>query len=169
MTYIIGIDPGLKGGLAFLEGGKFYSCHPMPTNNKGVDTERLNAIIINYVLDTWGDVFVKHPTAYIEKQHTRGNQGGNFTIGTNYGRILAVLELLSIPYVEVNPQEWQAAMLTGWSADTKEAAILYCQNLGWAVPTRSNRADSPLNDGISDALVIAAYGAELARIEAMKI
>lgn len=166
MTYIIGIDPGIKGGVGVLDTYEnlfVYDKFSMPLNRPRIDTTGLSRRL---------EFFGGSGIAYVEKQHVRGNQGGNFTIGVNYGRILAVLEMLHIPYTEVDPKTWQSRMLAAelyqCNGDTKEAAIMYCHNQGWNVPRRSGRSDSPFNDGISDALVIAAYGTELARQEAMR-
>ena len=165
MKYIIGIDPGLKGGVGILKDGELYNYFAMPTDGNRIDTHELFISLNPYTYSVL-------PTAYIEKQQTRGNQGGNLTIGENSGRIKAVLEMLGIDYVEVDPKTWQRRMMAEElyqrGDDTKQAALLYCQNRAWQVPARSNRADSPFNDGISDALVIAAYGAELARVEDMR-
>lgn len=163
---ILGIDPGQKGGLAIFDNGRYYDATPMPLekNGKYVDVA---------VLRNWLAPEKETLIAYIEEQHTRGNQGGNFTIGRNYGRIEAVLELLAIPHDRVRPTVWQNCMLSAekhlCNGNTKEAAIMYCENQGYPVPMTSNRKDASPHDGVADALCIAAYGCELVRVEAMVI
>ena len=169
---IIGIDPGQKGGVAILDSGRYIDAYPLPLQpamdgrrEKYIDSLSLHESLVSY-----------SPTitcAYIEVQHVQGRQGGNLTIGANYGRLFAVLETLSIPYKAVNPRDWQGRMLQKQmylvGGDTKLASIQYCIDRGYPVPMTSNRKNARPHDGVSDALCIAAYGWELARIEGMII
>ena len=148
----LGIDPGKSGGIAIFQNGELLGCERMPLASGTIDVSALQQIIIEN----------RAESAVIEKQHTRGGQGGNLTIGANYGRILAVLELCGVPYREVHPSKWTAKIrqwlandLIPVSKDKKALSATYCQHMGYDVPVlRSGR----LHDGCTDAVCIGKYG-----------
>lgn len=145
---ILGIDPGKKGGLAFYfpHDKTFVETVKMPITKDGkVDVLQIqDKIILNQV-----------SVAYIEKQHTRGNQKGNMVIGSNYGRLTAVLDLCGVMYAEVTPKEWQNAV--GLNGD-KAQTIEWCINRGYSVPMTSKNKNARHHDGVADAMAIALAG-----------
>lgn len=150
---IIGIDPGLKGGLALMaDDGKPVDAITMPRDGRSVDVCALQDAFIR-----WG-AHSGNIRAVVERQQVRARQAGNMTIGANYGRILATLDLCGIEYEEVRPQDWQAAILP--DGDTKAAALLHCQVSGYPVPMTSNRKNARPHDGVADAWGIAEFGVD---------
>ncbi len=155
---ILGIDPGKKGGLALLNAttGTIDLAVNMPINAAGmVDVCKVQQLIIE------NDAHL----AYIETQQTRGRQQGNLIIGTNYGRLTAVLELCGVTVVEVSPHEWQKALsLNG----DKNEHIQWCENNWHYVPFTSYKKDgtptakATRHDGIADAICIAVAGCRIA-------
>jgi crossover junction endodeoxyribonuclease RuvC len=144
---ILGIDPGLTGGLALLCGDALLAvAMPVLTlNGKGeIDLAGLRAI-----LEQWA------PThAWIEQQQAMPRQGvsSSFRTGQNYGDLRGFLVASLIPFATIRPAAWKKAM--GVPAD-KAAAI--------AIATRTFPASSHLwarkkDDGIAEAALIAAYG-----------
>lgn len=93
----LGIDPGLSGGIVFLNENEVHSTK-MPTTDK----------------DIW-DLFNTHREisfAIIEKVHSMPGQGvvSMFKFGMIYGKLLMALTALEIPFEEVTPQKWQKAL-----------------------------------------------------------
>lgn len=103
--------------------------------------------------------------ALIEAQQVRGRQRGGLRIGTNFGRLTAVLDLCGVAWHTVTPQAWQRAMLPAGFADTKTASVTRCRELGLPVPPTSARRDARPHDGVADANLIAYYGEGQARRE----
>ena len=94
----IGIDPGLKGGIAFIYNAT-YAVTPTPSTVQ----EMANTLI------AIKDIAPNTPTyCCIEAVHSMpGNSGRSmFTFGTNYGQWLGILATLKIPYVQVTPSKW---------------------------------------------------------------
>lgn len=106
MKTIIGIDPGVNGGIAWIQDGK-------PCVEKMPDT----------LMDLWEllrdiqcakVIFpnVADCKAYIECVHSSPQMGvkSAFTFGQGYGRLEMALTAAGIPFERVRPQEWQKAM-----------------------------------------------------------
>jgi Holliday junction resolvasome RuvABC endonuclease subunit len=143
---ILGIDPGKKGGLAFYApNSDSVKAYKMPLYKGMVDVLAIQDLIISH----------QASAAYIEKQQTRGNQSGNMTIGSNYGRLTAVLDLCGVRFMELRPQQWQKKL--GLDGD-KLNTILWCDANYYHVPMTSNRRDARPHDGCSDAIAIAVAG-----------
>ena len=100
MIYV-GIDPGVTGGLAWVDsGGGEMEASALPKTET----------------DIWW-LFHALPTApqrycLIEKVHSMPAQGvaSSFKFGRNYGFLRGLLVALKIPFDEVIPQRWQKAM-----------------------------------------------------------
>lgn len=100
--YILGIDPGEKGGFAFKD-----------TSNSEMTVFEFSKMTHKEIADTlkfyacFDDVY-----CIIEKVHAAPGQGvvSMFTFGKNYGFWLGVLTAAGIPFEEVTPQTWQAGM-----------------------------------------------------------
>lgn len=93
---ILGIDPGVNGGMAL------------------IDTEKLNSKVFSFSDKTEVDIAiafaeVKCALAFIEKVHSAPGQGvkSMFTFGQSYGFLRGLLVANKIPFWEITPQEWQ--------------------------------------------------------------
>ena len=147
---IMGIDPGLSGG-CFLIGDTGTFCRPF---------FGLNSVLLIHPIQIFITEF-QPEHVYIEKPFLNGLEGGQsaMTIGSNYGRLTALLDLNNIPYTEVPPKVWQRAMgVLGGSRDaTKKLAL----NLALTHFTESTfilgKARKP-HSGLVDAACIALYG-----------
>lgn len=96
-----GIDPGVGGGMAFIDAtGEAVVAMKLKDA-----TERDIALW----LSRWN---VDQTCAVIEKVSSSPQMGvvSAFTFGRSYGFLRGVLSALAIPYVEVRPQAWQKAM-----------------------------------------------------------
>lgn len=146
MATIIGIDPGLKGGVCLIsDAGAFY-CYEMPVNKDGIDARALRQIIAQH----------NNCIAYVEHAQAMPKQGvvGVFTYGVGFGKILATLEICGIETKLVRPAVWKKAM--GLPKE-KEAAVAMAERLNPLGVFRTERGR--LLDGKAEALLIAVYGA----------
>lgn len=113
---ILGVDPGIKGAWALLdERGHLGEADHFPI---GADDE-IDAAELKLVWEENGPI--EH--AYVERVGTMGSfkngrrQGiaGMFAFGRRYGTVLAVLQVMGIPYTLIEPRVWKGA--TGVSSD----------------------------------------------------
>jgi len=120
---ILGVDPGTKGSLAFLnEKGELLACYRVPTydhvmsdgkKRKRVDGAKVAAII-------------KHEaptTAFIEDVHSCPKDGhvGAFAFGRTVGSLTGVLAALGVPTHAVGILAWKRAMRVTSNKGTAKA------------------------------------------------
>lgn len=161
---VIGIDPGKYGGIVFMDMGKNCKTFPLPLTGNRIDVGSLQELIYETGLhdvsfwDRAAGGNVEWAIAYVEIQQVRHGNMGNLLIGENYGRILAVLELMDITIRLVRSQDWKKAMFPGQkTAGNKDISIQYCLDAGYELPTLRPKGKK-LHDGIADAVCIALYG-----------
>ena len=97
--YILGIDPGLKGACALLSlDGTEIDWFKIPTRIEVPGTQKrlVDAKALLEYLDNF-DIL----TCYIEKQEYQ-----NAKLIANYGICVAVLDILQIPFLAINPASW---------------------------------------------------------------
>lgn len=108
----IGIDPGLKGGISIIdsETNNLFISKEMPLNedNKSINCKEIFQELCFYWHRQQGDVIC---FCVIEQLQTMPGQNVKATSSSavNYGKLLAILELLEIPYQEVHPLKWKKA------------------------------------------------------------
>ena len=95
---IIGIDPGVGGGIAVIEDGVLTHSIAMPK------TEHDICDFIRQHQDA--------DAAVIESVHSMPKQGveSTFTFGQNYGFLRGVLVACKISFVDCTPGKWQGAL-----------------------------------------------------------
>jgi crossover junction endodeoxyribonuclease RuvC len=149
---ILGIDPGLSGGLALLHSGAIIQAAAMPVvkvAGKGeIDLARLGAL-----LRDWAP---SH--AWVEQQQSMPRQGvaSSFRTGQNYGALLGFLQASGVPVTVARPAVWKRAM--GVPSD-KAAAVAIASRL---LPSSSHWWPRRGDDGIAEAALLAAYGSRQA-------
>jgi crossover junction endodeoxyribonuclease RuvC len=152
---VIGIDPGAKGGIAFILPSPHTRDHSiaMPMAGKDVDAGRLAALLRGA---TTGSTLA---IAYLEKVHAMPKQGvsSSFKFGESYGVVKGVLGAISLPYQLVTPQKWKKVVLEG-TDKSKEAAIDFCRRMYPEVNLLATERSRKPHSGIADALCIAHYG-----------
>lgn len=160
---VLGIDPGLDGGLAFL-GPPGALLHITPTlKAKGsarrtFDTHAMVALLKARPLDLVVLEAVQAAPVHGRRQGTTSM----FRFGQGYGLWLGMLAALEIPHQLVTPQTWKAAILAGTAKD-KQAAIEFVQRRHPTLDLRATtRARNP-HDGLADAVCLAEYGCRLLR------
>lgn len=119
---IVGIDPGLTGAIAWIDGADAH-VFDMPVREywkrKRVDPARLRDLLP-----------ASASLVVVEQVNAQPSFGaaGSFSFGMTYGAILAVCDLLRLPTCLVRPQEWKKTVLP--SADhSKAAAVDYVHSL----------------------------------------
>lgn len=107
---IIGIDPGVSGGIVVWRSPGEYVVYPMPTTACKILKifERAQPSVI----------YVEKLTGFVAGSITPSHQV--FKMGINYGKILAACELTTADLIEVHPIIWQKDVAPG-AIDYKRA------------------------------------------------
>lgn len=170
MLITLGIDPGLRGGLAALdESGAVLLAERMPTRTVGRAVEltdgdavrRLIAALRGQAPSLYVRVFVERCSA----RPTDG-RGGAFLFGAQYGVVLDAVAGLG--HVElVTPAQWRQALgveavakglpRAEARAAAKAGALAYVRARWPGLALTPGRCSKPHN-GIVDALCLAAFG-----------
>jgi hypothetical protein len=138
----LGIDPGVSGGLAILD-GDYRAAFKMPVT----DGDLLDALV------GWSDGGVRQVKAVIERAIPFSRPGAKigvvsaFTSGRGYGRLLMALTAARIPFDEVMPVKWQTALSCRTRGD-KNVSKRRAQQLFPALK---------ITHAIADALLLAEY------------
>lgn len=102
---ILGIDPGISGALAWLDGDELIATADMPITCKAVGKgNQTDANMLAYLIE------LRRPIrAVIEAVGPMPGQGVTsvFSFGRSAGVIEGVLAALEIPYSLVHPQRWK--------------------------------------------------------------
>ena len=143
---VIGVDPGVNGGIAWITGGK-------PCVEKMPDTlQDLWELIqdIRAVSSPPLGIGETKAMAYIEQVHSSPQMGvkSAFTFGNGFGHLEMALTAAGIPFTRIRPQVWQ-----------KE---LGCMTKGDKLVTKRKAQElfpsMKVNHATADALLIAKYG-----------
>lgn len=155
MPLTVGIDPGLRGGIAALDPtGALVGLWPMPVAGGEVHAAGLADLLRSLrCLDNHQDI----GGVCLEKVGAMPKQGvaSTFRFGTGWGMVRGVCAALGLPVVLVMPTQWKRRVLVGLPHD-KDGAIRFCTS-------RWPQADLILpgcrvpHDGLADALCIAEY------------
>ena len=164
---VIGIDPGVKGGIAIFIDGEYETSFKMPSIENPIkaskvkhllDTEDLALLLLRYKRN-----YSPYNCAYIEKAFAPAGQAGASYM-QNYGMILGICVGLGIPYVEISPKDWQKSQLDikdcfktrkdGTPVRDKAVSVRKVNGL---YPELKLKAK---DDGIADAILIAKHGVE---------
>lgn len=166
LRVVVGIDPGLDGGIAIVP------CIPalrenwsvaMPMCTTKIDTKReiFTEGVISCLTQDLHKQKLEIALCVIELVHAMPKQGvtSMFNFGLGYGMLLGILDTLRIEKRKVSPQAWKKVVLDGTTKD-KVAAIGFARthypNINLVLP----RCRTP-HDGLADALCLATYGCRL--------
>lgn len=155
---VIGIDPGVGGGIVGLTEDGVVLAERMPTRLTGIKSrERIDVKALTKMLH---GVEGRIAMVALEELGLRPGQSAqsNATSGRNHGRIETVLEMLELPHDLVQPQRWKKLLgVAGGTPDEQKArAIALCQRMLPTlelVPLGCKKA----NSGIADAGCLAMY------------
>jgi hypothetical protein len=153
---VLGVDPGIHGGLAWYDTTmkELMHVHDMPTAKRGrsaldVDGAKLGQMVVGGWIP---DISV------VEQVQSRPRQGNQFSFGTNYGRVLGVLESLGIPIVHASAQRWKQSM--GLRGQDKSMSVRLAAQL---FPDYAHNFYGPRGaglDGRAEASLIAYWGSK---------
>ena len=149
----LGIDIGLNGAIALVEGGQLLEVHDMPTFTveRNAKTKRMvNAAELARLIRQAAPA-----SAYLERLNAMPGQGvtSMFSMGQSLGVVLGILAGLDIATTTIPPRTWQKALDVpqGKDGSRYRAAQLF--------PAHAAQFARVKDDGRSDAALIAAYGA----------
>lgn len=154
----IGIDPGLKGGIAAILSGEL-TLWPMPTiGDKEYDVWELKKI-----LEPWrgrSDCLV-----VFERQHAMPGQGLTSAVktGMGYGILMGLIAGMEISHKIVPASHWQKELFVGLSSslDTKEKSEMVAKRLYPMADFRRTIRSKKGHDGLYDAACLAYFGSLL--------
>ena len=158
MSITVGIDPGLDGALAILDGGALLAIHDAPTvslrgksraNRRDYDEGAIREILLS---------IPSGARAFIESVHSMPGQGvrSMFSMGVGFGLWRGALSALGLSYTLVTPQAWKKVCLAAYGLKDKNAAYQAMSRQFPAAPLKGTRGG--ILDGRADALAIAEYG-----------
>src|SRR5688572_28563786 len=122
---VLGIDPGLDGGLGWLTlDDRYVNAIPMPVVKIGKKRQIDRWRLVEF-LRVLGPQYIQ--CCVIEEVHAMPKQGvtSMFTFGMGYGVVLGVLAGLDIHVNPVAPVTWKNVVLSNTKKD-KDAAIHWC-------------------------------------------
>jgi crossover junction endodeoxyribonuclease RuvC len=157
MKAVAGIDPGLKGAVAWITEDGGFEIYPTPVMKVGSKNfywvANMSLAFYKYLNDGY-DI-----TVYLEKAQAMPKQGvsSTFKTGEGFGLWQGILSAMNIPYVVVTPQKWQKRILAGMKGSTKDRSAVAATRL---FPDESFVAEGcrKIHDGMTDAACIARYG-----------
>ena len=151
---IIGIDPGLSGAIAILDGLKIFDIFDMPIMSEGkknknqLNSAQLVNIINKHILPS-GDTFV-----IVEQVSAMPGQGvtSMFNFGQTFGAIKGICAALSLPIFYVRPTKWKKHFeLINASKDASRTKVIEMY------PSISGRLTRKKDVNKADAILIARY------------
>ena len=154
---VIGIDPGLSGGIAILEDKKVLGLYDMPVMAEGKKNKRqLNsAELVNIIKN---NIKVNEEIAVIVEQvNAMPGQGvtSMFNFGQTFGAIKGVCAALQLPIFFVRPSKWKKHFeLINSSKDSSRTKVIEMY------PSLSNQLSKKKDVNKSDAILIARYYSE---------
>jgi len=157
---VLGIDCGKSGAISFFD-GSFFRFYDLPYKDGEVDIIQLNRLTFQIPLDC----------IIIEEQNTFASDGrvGAFTMGLNYGRLLAWAESRCSNLCRVPPRRWQidlginlkhpkGATSAEKKKATKAAAFETLKAMHPQVIEFTRGPRGGHKDGIVDAILISIWG-----------
>ena len=149
---IIGIDVGLNGAIAMMQGETLTGIFDMPTvtlDRNGKSKRQISIPELIAIIDEF-----KPDEAFIEKVFAMAGQGVTsvFSFGRSLGAIEGVIAARSIKATLITPQVWQKAMGVSGGKDGARARAM--EVFPWNVDYFKRVKD----DGRADAALIAAWG-----------
>ena len=142
-TVFIGIDPGKKGGIAYID----------TQDNVSVTVPYSDTMLIDLCRHFSG---VEGVVCCLEKVSARPGQGvvSMFSFGHSVGYIKGVLEARHIPYQEITPQKWKGEF--GLNSE-KAASAEVCRKLFPDISLLATPKCKKPHDGMAEALLMAEY------------
>ena len=154
---IIGIDPGLSGGIAILKNNKVLNIFDMPVMPEGKKNKRqLNsAMLVTLIKENIRDD--EEAIVVVEQVNAMPGQGvtSMFNFGQTFGAIKGVCAALELPIFLVRPAKWKKHFeLINSSKDSSRTKAIEMY------PTLSSQLAKKKDVNKSDAILIARFYSE---------
>ena len=158
---IIGIDPGLSGGIAILDNSKVIELFDMPVMPDGKKNKRqLNsALLVKLIKDNIKNL--EDTVMVVEQVNAMPGQGvtSMFNFGQTFGAIKGICAALGLPIFFVRPAKWKKHFeLINSSKDSSRTKAIEMY------PSISEKLSKKKDVNKSDAILIGRYYSE-ARIK----
>lgn len=157
---IIGIDPGIRGGICCLQGSEIIRLEKMPiVRGDGRKTE----VDATELRELFKELKQHNPLIYLEKvgamrKHgTRQSTVSMFSFGKSFGIVIGSAIALEIPLKFITPKEWRKITIKNEEEDTKKASIKAAKELFPDADLKPGRTVVD-QDGLAEALLIAVAG-----------
>lgn len=156
---ILGIDPGLHGGFAVVDGRALVLAQAFPVTKENgrvrIDGRALAAAL-------WlaaNQHLVTH--AWVEAVGSRPRQAGQFAFGLNTGIVHGILHACGVSFSLVSPVSWKAAFGLKRAENQKTAEVKAASRAMAArcFPAHAELFSRVKDDGVAEAALIALYGA----------
>jgi crossover junction endodeoxyribonuclease RuvC len=159
---IIGIDPGLSGGIAVLENNKVIDMFDMPVMSEGKKNKRqLNSAQLVKLIKE--NIKIDDEIAVVVEQvNAMPGQGvtSMFNFGQTFGAIKGVCAALELPIFFVRPSKWKKHFeLINSSKDSSRTKAIEMY------PALSNQLAKKKDVNKSDAILIARFYSETRLID----
>jgi|TARA_B110000211_G_scaffold231196_1_gene292346 crossover junction endodeoxyribonuclease RuvC len=154
---IIGIDPGLSGGIAILDDKKVIELFDMPVMPDGKKNKRqLNsALLVKLIKDNIKNL--EDTAMVVEQVNAMPGQGvtSMFNFGQTFGAIKGICAALGLPIFFVRPAKWKKHFeLINSSKDSSRTKAIEMY------PSISEQLSKKKDVNKSDAILIARYYSE---------
>ena len=150
---IIGIDPGLSGGIAVLDDLEIFDIFDMPIMSEGkknknqLNSAQLVSIIKKHVVSGKTSVIVEQVSAMPGQGVT-----SMFNFGQTFGSIKGICAALNLPIYYVSPAKWKKHFeLINSSKDASRTKVIEMY------PSISDRLSKKKDVNKADAILIARY------------
>ena len=151
---VMGIDPGLTGGLAIISPEEGLLMEPMPRNE-----EFIEMLMVSEFLFEHGP---RLKMVFIEQANAMPKQGVSsmFKFGRVFGALEGIIATHKLPCTYVRPQQWTKKMHEGLSKDidTKERSRIIFSRLFPGIDSTASEKSSKPHMGMVEAALIAEYG-----------
>ena len=150
---IIGIDPGLSGGIAVLDDLKIFDVFDMPIMSEGKKNKnQLNsAHLVNIIKK---HIIPEDTYVIVEQVSAMPGQGDTsmFNFGQTFGSIKGICAALNLPIFYVRPAKWKKHFeLINSSKDASRTKVIEMY------PSISTRLSRKKDVNKADAILIARY------------
>lgn len=153
--YILGIDPGKRGGLVLIDHNKRVRlAESMPKDLTG----------LHDIFLACNSIAACNLIIAIEKAQAYPGQGvcSTFAIGVGYGSLLMACEMLGIKPKEIRPREWKARMIANKDKRQDKQESIRIAEQYFPELQLIPKGKRTKQDGIAEAALIALYAAESA-------
>jgi crossover junction endodeoxyribonuclease RuvC len=158
---VLGIDPGLDGGIAIIDQHGTAQAWAMPTleivvgksKKRTIDTKSLRNLLYSCVpLDL----------VVLERVWASKGEGVSsaFSFGVGYGIVQGLLAAMDVKQEHPTPQSWQRVVLRGSTTKTKASSVLYAHRRYNLDLLKTPKCRVP-HDGMADAVCLAEFGRRL--------